>query len=236
MLTGRSAAHVVDCPEFGTRLQPIVRFALQRMQRAAREVGIELTVASGFRDFTRQCTIWNGKFRGEREVLDALGRPVDMRALDDDARIDAILQWSALPGASRHHWGTDFDVYDRTALDTSAGPRLIPEEYAAGGPFARLSAWLERRAHEFGFFRPYASDRGGVRPEAWHLSFAPESMRCLDAMSPEILAEAISSASIEGQPALLGRLPILYTRFVQQIDRPSLAASAFELRDDGRMV
>ena len=29
---------------------------------------------------------------------------------------DAILLWSALPGASRHHWGTDFDVFDRAAV------------------------------------------------------------------------------------------------------------------------
>ena len=28
-------------------------------------------------------------------------------------------------------------------------------------------------AGEFGFYRPYASDRGGVQPEPWHLSYAP---------------------------------------------------------------
>ena len=236
MLTGRSVAHVVDCPEFGTRLQPVVRVALRRMQSAASDAGIELAVASGFRDFVRQCSIWNDKFRGERAVLDPQGRLVDMRALDDDARIEAILQWSALPGASRHHWGTDFDVYDRTALDEGDGPRLVPEEYAPGGPFARLSAWLDEHASEFGFFRPYVRDRGGVRPEAWHLSFAPESTRCLAAMSCEILAEAIGSAPIDGRRALLAHLPSLYARFVEQVDPPPLAASAFELRDDGSMI
>ncbi len=31
-------------------------------------------------------------------------------------RVAAILVWSALPGASRHHWGTDCDVIDAAAL------------------------------------------------------------------------------------------------------------------------
>lgn len=236
MLTGRSDAHVIDCAEFGVRLHPSVREPLRRMQAAARAVGIDLAVASGFRDFDRQCTIWNGKFRGEREVLDATGAPVEMVGLDDAARIEAILQWSALPGASRHHWGTDLDVYDRAALPTGAVPRLIPEEYAPAGPFARLADWLANEAAAFGFFRPYATARGGVRPEAWHISFAPHAIRCLGALTVSVLTEAIASAAIEGRHDILARLPSLHERFVMRIDRPPTTASAFEVCDDGCVV
>ena len=31
--------------------------------------------------------------------------------------------------------------------------------------------------HAFGFFRPYTTDRGGVAPEPWHLSYAPVAAR-----------------------------------------------------------
>ncbi|MCZ8486094.1 D-alanyl-D-alanine carboxypeptidase family protein [Vibrio lentus] len=29
----------------------------------------------------------------------------------EQQKLSAILRWSALPGASRHHWGCDFDVF-----------------------------------------------------------------------------------------------------------------------------
>ncbi len=36
---------------------------------------------------------------------------------------------------------------------------------------------------EFGFYRPYAVDRGGVHPEPWHLSYAPLAQQALAAFS-----------------------------------------------------
>ena len=76
--------------------------------------------SSSFRDFARQLQIWNGKFSGERPMFDAGGRPARRGALSPRERIDAILLWSALPGASRHHWGTDLDLIDRNADDRRA--------------------------------------------------------------------------------------------------------------------
>ena len=91
----------------------------------------------------------------------------------------AILLWSALPGASRHHWGTEIDVIDRAALRPGQHAQLIPAEYCAEGVFGGLDRWLTEHAGAFGFFRPYDRDRGGVQPEPWHLSFAPVSVqRC----------------------------------------------------------
>ena len=54
----------------------------------------------------------------------------------------AILHWSALPGASRHHWGTEIDVIDRAALLHGQLAQLVPDEYAADGVFAKLGLWL----------------------------------------------------------------------------------------------
>jgi len=116
MLTGRSAAHLAPINEGPHRLQPEAVEAFTRMQDAARLAGFNLQPASTFRDFERQLAIWNGKFRGERPVLDKESRPVEVASLSDAERCELILRWSALPGASRHHWGSDLDISSRGEL------------------------------------------------------------------------------------------------------------------------
>jgi len=78
-----------------------------------------------------------------------------------------------LPGLSRHHWGTDFDVWDAAAVPEDYSLGLVTAEYLSGGPFHHLNTWLserEARNQSEDFFRPYATDRGGVAPEPWHIS------------------------------------------------------------------
>src|SRR6185437_11393328 len=122
---------------------------------------IELAIVSSFRDFARQAAIWNAKFRGERALLDRWGAPLEATKLSESERVAAILLWSALPGASRHHWGTDFDVIDRAAVPPDYRPALTAEEFTGAGPFARLNDWLGANLGDYGFFRPYLTDRGG---------------------------------------------------------------------------
>lgn len=186
------------------------------------EVGIDLTPVSSFRDFDRQLAIWNGKMRGERPLLDRNGCALDATRLDLDARIDAILAWSALPGASRHHWGTDLDVIDSAAVTEGYIPRLVPEEYAAGGPFEALSMWLDAHAGRFGFVRPYAQARGGVQPEPWHLSYAPIAQRALAELTPALLREQWDEAASEGRgldgvERVAERLAEIHARYVANV-------------------
>src|SRR5690348_3934605 len=111
-LTGRVASHVVEVADLSclgardprVRLQGDAAVALLAMAAAARQEDIELAVVSSFRDFERQVAIWNGKFRGERPLLDRRGRALERAGLDEASAVEAILLWSALPGASRHHW------------------------------------------------------------------------------------------------------------------------------------
>ena len=77
--------------------------------------GIDLAARSSFRDFDTQLTIWNRKWAGERPLYDRQGRPLERRQLADSQAVDAILCWSAIPGGSRHHWGSDVDVIDAAA-------------------------------------------------------------------------------------------------------------------------
>ena len=101
--------------------------------------------------------------------------------------VDAILCWSAIPGGSRHHWGSDLDVIDAAAMPQGYQVQLVPEEYAADGVFARLTSWLDANMHRYGYFRPYASDRGGAAVEPWHLSYAPVAALALEELSLPVL-------------------------------------------------
>jgi LAS superfamily LD-carboxypeptidase LdcB len=226
LLTGRSASHVVDSPELGCRLHPAAAQALLRLRAAAAGDGIGLQALSAFRDFDRQVLIWNAKFRGERPLLDRHGQPLDGASLGPAERITAILLWSALPGASRHHWGTEVDVIDRACLAPGARAELVRADYAPDGCFAGLDAWLSRHAADFGFFRPYDLDRGGVQPEPWHLSFAPLAVPALDALTIEVLAGALQFADIDGREFILPRLPELHACYVRAVSRPPARALA----------
>jgi len=218
-LTGRSPSHVVEVAELGVRLHPDAAAAVLSLREAAAAAGIDLVVVSGFRDFARQVAIWNAKFRGERPMLDRAGRPLDAAALDEVARVRSILIWSALPGASRHHWGSDLDVIDRAAMPPDYRPQLTVEEFTQG-PFVRLNDWLAANLANHGFFRPYTTDRGGVHPEPWHLSYAPVSVPALGALTESVLRESIAGSEIEGRESVLSELSSIYDKYVASVDSP----------------
>jgi len=188
-LTGRDESHLVQLP-CGHRLQDEVARAFAALQVDARREGFDLAIASSYRSFARQLAIWNGKASGARPVHDDLGQPVEMAALPAREQLHAILRYSAIPGTSRHHWGTDLDVYDLAAVPADYTVQLSPREVAAGGVFEPLHRWLDERmaaGESRGFYRPYASDRGGVAPERWHLSYAPLSTGCATLLTGELL-------------------------------------------------
>lgn len=179
-LTGMDDTHLVALPD-GHRLQADAANAFTALQADARRAGFELAIASSFRSFARQLDIWNAKAAGLRPVHDDLGRPVPMSLLSPMERVHAILRYSALPGTSRHHWGTDLDVFDAAAVAPGYRVQLSAQEVAVGGVFDPLHCWLDARmaaGESQGFYRPYDKDRGGVAPERWHLSYAPLAITC----------------------------------------------------------
>src|SRR5471032_1687382 len=160
-LTGRAATHVVQRDDIGAAIHSRVWEPFLALKAAAAGDGIDMQIASGFRDFAAQLRIWNMKYRGERPLYDEAGNVRDHASLNASELIEGILCWSALPGASRHHWGTDIDVIDRAAMPENYRYRLVPEEYAAGGVFHRLRVWLDENMARFDFFRPYAEYQSG---------------------------------------------------------------------------
>lgn len=217
---GLDDSHLVDeahrpasiaCPVHAGIVRPLLA-----LQQAAREAGFDLQVVSGWRGFDRQRAIWNAKARGERPVMDDAGQAVDMAVLPPAQQVLRILRWSALPGASRHHWGTDIDVIDAAVLPEGYRVQLIVEE--ARGLCGAFHAWLDERIardQAFGFYRPYAVDRGGIAPEPWHLSYRPLAMAYEQCLTPAALAEALSRAELCLADAVFADIDALFARFVR---------------------
>lgn len=215
LLTGRDDAvmvGVLDRPVHRALLAPF-----QALREDAARAGFDLRIVSGFRSFERQLAIWNAKASGQRTLLDSRGVEVAFETLDESALIDCIMRWSALPGASRHHWGSDIDVIDAAAVPDDYRVQLTPAEVEEDGPFAPLHDWLDRQLGNgagYGFFRPYNEDRGGIAPERWHLSYAPLSARCEAALTPAVLREALVHSDLRLKSAVLARLDELFRRYV----------------------
>ncbi len=220
IVTGRTHAHVV--PWGGSKLfiHSGVTSALAELERRAAGAGFSLSVVSGFRDFESQLRIWNLKARGQRQLLDARGQPLEFAKLSPQQIVFAILRWSALPGGSRHHWGTDLDVIDARTVPPGYQVQLTPAEVEPGGIFGPLHDWLDENMDELGFFRPYREDLGGVSPERWHLSFAPLAESYLEALTLELLESVIEAADMELKDVVLDELETIYDRYVNGISPP----------------
>jgi LAS superfamily LD-carboxypeptidase LdcB len=224
-LTGRSRSLIVDLDDPRVSLHYEAVASYLAMREAAATSRVDLVAVSGFRDFDRQVTLWNRKWRGERPLYNTEGRLLDYLQLDEMQRVQAILCWSAVPGGSRHHWGTDIDVIDAAAMPENYQVQLVPEEYQRGGVFERLTAWLDQHSTRFGFYRPYATDRCATGIEPWHLSYYPVACRALEALTLQVLEQAIATSQMQGKEAVLKQLPDIYQRFICAVDPPRQTAS-----------
>jgi len=206
--------------ECGHRMQAGAAAAFTRLQGEAAMAGFDLAIASSFRSFERQQLIWNGKASGQRPIHTDTGELLESGELSAGQLLHAILRFSALPGTSRHHWGSDVDIYDRAAVEPGYCVQLTPAEVAPGGAFDPLHSWLDERMaadESLGFFRPYARDTGGVAPERWHLSFAPVSVACAGQLDIRAIRECwdCSASELLLREELEADLPEILRRYVQ---------------------
>ena len=225
-LVGQSDRHLCSDAD-GTRLSARMHVdavpSFLALKDAAATRGFDFTILSAFRPFDRQLSIWNRKVTGELAVLDSSGAPLDVATLSPRELAFAILRWSALPGASRHHWGTDVDIYDAARTPEGYEVQLLPAEVERGGMHAPLHEWLDTRiatGTAFGFYRPYDVDRGGVAPERWHLSYAPIATTFASLVTPELLRATIAGADMLLKDVVLEQLDEIYERFVINVSLP----------------
>jgi LAS superfamily LD-carboxypeptidase LdcB len=136
--------------------------AFKKMHEAATNNGIELKIISAYRDFFHQKRIWENKWNG----VQILSGNINATTISDPIeRATEILKFSAMPGTSRHHWGTDIDI---NSLNNS---------YFENGKGKAEYDWLKENAHKFGFCQPYTPraerENIGYEEEKWHWSYIP---------------------------------------------------------------
>ena len=217
-LFGLEQSHLLSTKDGHLLLeQTLIDFELLHQQGKA--YGLDITIASSFRSFERQLTIWNNKFHGQRPTFDKSGQQLDMSKLDDWQKVQAILQYSAMPGTSRHHWGTDLDVYDKAAISKDYKLQLEPHEYEKEGPFSAMTSWLSANMKAFNFYRPYVQDLGGVAPELWHLSHRPEALAYsnLFASNAPSLLTILEQHEIAGFKAISQNLDYILNNYVYSV-------------------
>lgn len=132
-------------------LRDEVYSSFKRMYKAAEKDGIQLIIISATRSKNYQAGIWNRKWN-------SFGG-------SENDRAERILQYSSMPGTSRHHWGTDFDLNN------------LENEYFESGSGLEVYKWLQANASDFGFYQPYtlfdAYRDKGYKEEKWHWSYYP---------------------------------------------------------------
>ncbi len=222
ILTGKTTEHLV--PLEGTKylIHKQMLYDFLRLQKDAATDGFDLKIISAFRDFERQLKIWNSKASGQRQLMDDQERPLQFDGLSPPEIVFAISRWSAIPGCSRHHWGTDIDIYDGN-MQTAESVQLVPSETIDNGPSAKLHEWLDAKIESkaaYGFYRPYSTDRGGVAPERWHLSYYSLSRRFMENYTFSLFKKNIEENDILLKNVLLEHAHELYQRFFLNIDLP----------------
>ena len=134
--------------------------AYKMMYAAARAENINLEIISATRNFNYQKDIWERKweFHSVRKTKNTLS---------SEQIAKKILKYSAMPGSSRHHWGTDIDLCN------------INSAYYLSPKGKKIYQWLVNNAHLYGFCQPYSSKkeitRTGYNEEKWHWSYQPAS-------------------------------------------------------------
>ena len=190
--------------------------AFLNMQHAAALDGVDCQILSSYRSFAQQQSIWDRKWHGQLPILDNNDAVINPGTLSNEDKLHAILRWSALPGTSRHHWGTDFDVVDRQSiLNVNHSLKLVASEYEPDGICGELTTWLKANANHFGFEQPYAHDNGGIGIEPWHYSYTPLAHKLQPYLTLKLLTSTIHNSDIAGKETVLMHLPTIFERYYQ---------------------
>lgn len=191
---------------------------LAKLIRQSEIDGIPLRVVSSYRSFEHQLAIWNRKFNENIQLNLPDGGSIDSQSLSETERVAAILHYSALPGTSRHHWGTDFDVFDAAEIDCGYKVQLIEEEFSAQGPCGNLNLWLDENLTSFGFFKPYSEFIGGYQCEPWHISLQAFSEAPIKNFPIQLLADTLEKSEIGGKKIILSQLDEIVETYVKKVN------------------
>ena len=147
---------MVTDPVTGKRALKAVMESFWKLRDRAVHDGWSLVLVSGFRSFEGQRLLWN--------------RYYDQAAKDNrwDERkgVRTVMKYTSVPGLSRHHWGTELDISEKSLR----GQLLTPEEEISP-KVLEFYHWMEMNAPAFGFCRIYRGTSGIISDEPWHWSY-----------------------------------------------------------------
>ncbi len=164
--------------------------------------GASFRIASSTRNFFDQKGIWENKWNGRMLVE---GKSLNKSHPDPMQRALKILEYSSMPGTSRHHWGTDFDINE------------LNNSYYINGAGAAMYRWMQANAARYGFCQPYSAGRtAGYQEEKWHWSYRPLSAQLLqqwEAMHKDNPGWMVTPGLFAGNETA-GRLAEIYVQTV----------------------
>lgn len=211
-LTGRTDFHTINWGE-EIRVHSSVKNDLIELQNQCLDHQIELRVASGFRSYERQVLIWEEKVHGIRPLYNKDEVPIDVKSASEQEILESLLAWSAIPGCSRHHWGTDFDLYDFSSFKNGGRLKLISSEYTdERGPCFHMNEYLSQ-CHDLKFKKPYVDSGTGIQAEPWHFSHLEISSQFEKIYDRNIFKKNLESAQFAFSKEILKNIDIYFNLY-----------------------
>ncbi len=172
----------------GYRLLKKAHQAFLEMNYEARKSGMNIRVVSSYRSFNHQNLIWERKYKRYRS-----------RKLTPKEAVFSNIRYTAIPGSSRHHWGTEIDVVNGS-IKTSRYP-LSTKNFHGYGIYKSFREWMDANAHKFGYYQVYTNDhtRKGFKYEPWHYSFAELGKPMLKAYREREVQELLKKQELLGR-------------------------------------
>ena len=151
------------------KLLPEVAKQFELMKSEAQKAGFKIHVVSSYRNYTYQNGIWERKYKSNQA-----------KKIAPKQNIEKIIEYSTIPGTSRHHWGTDLDIIDATK--GIPGDPLNEKHFNEGGSMHKFKLWLDENASKYGFYLVYTDNinRKGFKYEPWHFTYKAISKPMLD--------------------------------------------------------
>ena len=171
----------------GYKLRKEAHNAFLVMSAEALKSDVKLKAVSSYRNFTHQNSIWERKYKQNIN-----------KGLSPIESIHKIIEYSTIPGTSRHHWATDIDLIDAYAKQPK--DVLDPKHFKNNGCFLKFKNWMDSNASRYGFYLVYNNDtnREGFKYEPWHYSYKPLSQTYLQAYKKLDLRTIINTENLMG--------------------------------------
>lgn len=184
----------------GFQLRKEAYDAFISMKNAALMDNISIQVVSSYRNFAHQNRIWERKYKSFTQ-----------QGLPPEKAIQKIIEYSTIPGTSRHHWGTDMDIIDANV--TQPKNVLSPSHFEGNGSYVNLKKWIDENSRDYGFYLVYTNhpERKGFNYEPWHYSYKSLSCDYLHDYRKLNLKEILSNESLLGNEHLTDSFLDTYT-------------------------